>query len=282
MRGVTRAFALLGGLAACGLLFSPTVKAADLEPAIDDEPGLLWYGSLFGGPKWGDGDIKIEWERESNPCYLSSLICVLQPLVHQEGELRGEVDDGFIFGGTLGAKLGEHFRSEIEVSGARLETESKAFEYVSYSPPPLGTTYKAEDEDHLRELFILANAWVDFQLSSMFCAYLGGGAGVARVDAEFGTDPFTPGIAQVSPFSASIEADDWAFAYQLGAGLLIGLSQHVGIDVGYRFKAITNVELDFPEFCGGEHCYPPVVHSKADDDFDIHEHVAHIGLIFTF
>ena len=49
MRGVTRAFALLGGLAAYGLLFSPTVKAADVEPVID-ESGLLWYGSLFGGP----------------------------------------------------------------------------------------------------------------------------------------------------------------------------------------------------------------------------------------
>jgi hypothetical protein len=33
------------------------------------------------------------------------------------------------------------------------------------------------------------------------------------------------------------EADDWAFAYQLGAGLLIALSDHV-------------------EFCGGEYCSP--------------------------
>jgi opacity protein-like surface antigen len=281
MRGVTRAFALLGGLAACGLLFPPTVKAADLEPVIN-EPGLLWYGSLFGGLKWGDGDIKMEWERESDPCYLSSLICVLQPLVHHEGELRGEVDDGFIFGGTLGAKLGEHFRSELEVSGARLVTESKAFEYVSYGPPPTGTLYKTEDEDHLHELFVLANAWFDFQLSSRFCTYLGAGVGVAHVDAEFGADPLTPGIAQITPFSASIEADDWAFAYQLGAGLLMGLSQHVGIDVGYRFKTITNVELDDPEFCNSEHCSPPVEHSKADNNFDIHEHVAQIGLIFTF
>jgi opacity protein-like surface antigen len=281
MRGVTRAFALLGGLAAYGLLFSPSVKAADLEPVVEPQ-ALQWYGSLFGGPKWGDGDIKVEWERENDPCYLISLICVLQPLVRHEGELRGEVDDGFILGGTLGAKLSEHFRGEIELSGARLDTESKAFEYVSYGPPPTGTTYKAEDEDNLRELFILANAWFDFQLSSRFCTYIGGGVGVAHVDAEFGTDPFTPGIAQVTPFSASIEANDWAFAYQLGAGVLIGLSQHVGIDVGYRFKAITNIELDDPEFCTGEHCFPSVVDFKADDDFDVHEHVAQIGLIVTF
>lgn len=281
MRGVTRALALLGGLAAYGLLFSPPVKSADLEP-VTDAPGLLWYGSLFGGPKWGDGDIKIQWERENDPCYLNSVICVLQPLVRHNGELHLEVDDGFIFGGTLGAKISEHFRGEIEVSGARLDSESQAFEYVSYSVPPTGTNYKAEDDEHLRELFILANAWVDFQLSSRFCTYLGGGVGVAHVDAEFGTDPFPPSIAQSTPFSASIEADDWAFAYQLGAGLLIGLSQHVGIDVGYRFKAIANIELDDPEFCSGEHCFPSVVDFKADDDFDINEHIAQLGLIFTF
>jgi opacity protein-like surface antigen len=280
MRCVIRAFALLGGLAACGLL-SPSVKAADLEP-VAEAPGLQWYASVFGGPKWGDGDVKVEWERENDPCYLSSLICVLQPLFRHEGELHGKVDDGFIIGETLGAKLSEHFRGEIEVSAARLDTESQAFEYVSYGPPPTGATYKTEDDDHLRELFILANAWFDFQLSSMFCAYIGGGAGVAHVDADFGVDPFVTGVGTPPSFSASLEADDWAFAYQLGAGLLIGLSQHVGIDLGYRFKAITNVELDDPEFCGGTDCHPPVVDTKADDDFNIHQHVAHIGLIFTF
>jgi opacity protein-like surface antigen len=281
MRGVTRAIALLGGLAAYGLLFSSSIKAADLSP-VTDAPGLLWYGSLLGGPKWSDGGIKVQWQRENEPCYLSSVICALQPLVHHDGELHGEVEDGFIFGGTFGAKVSEHFRGEIEVSGARLDSESQAFEYVSYSVPPTGTNYKAEDEEHLRELFILTNAWFDFQLSSRFCTYLGGGIGVAHIDGEFGTDPFATGMAQVAPFSASVKADDWAFAYQLGAGLLIGLSQHVGIDVGYRFKAITDIELDDPQFCSGEHCFPLVVDFKTDDDFNIHEHVAQIGLIVTF
>jgi opacity protein-like surface antigen len=281
MRSVTGAFALLGGLAMYGLLLTPTVKAADLEPVIE-EAGLTWYASVFGGPKWGDGDMKLEWERENDPCYLSSLICVLQPLVHHEGKLHGEANNGFIVGETVGAKLSEHFRSEIEVSAARLKTESQALEYVSYGPPPLGTTYKTEDDHHLSELSILANAWFDFQLSSMFCTYIGGGAGVAHVDADFGVDPFVTGVGASPTFSASLEADDWAFAYQLGAGLLIGLSQHVGIDVGYRFKAIINVALDDPEFCGGKNCHPPVVDFKADDNFDIHEHMAQIGLIFTF
>jgi hypothetical protein len=49
-----------------------------------------------------------------------------------------------------------------------------------------------------------------------------------------------------------------------------------------RFKAIPNVELDDPEFCGGKDCYPSVVEFKADDNFDIHEHVAQIGRTIGF
>jgi opacity protein-like surface antigen len=278
MRGVTRAFALLGGLAASGLL-SPTTKAADLEPVIE-EHGLQWYGSLFGGPKWGDADVKLEWERENDPCYMSSLLCALEPLLLYKGELHGEVDDGFIFGGTFGAQFYKHFRGEIELSAARLDIDSEAFEYVSYGP--VGTTYTAKDDAHLRELFVFANAWFDFQVSSIFCTYIGGGAGVAHVDADFGVDPFVTGSGAPPPtFSASVEADDWALAYQLGAGLLVGLSQNIAIDLGYRFKAITNVELDDPEFCSGGHCYPPT-DTDVDNDFDIHEHVAHLGIVYAF
>ena len=49
MRSVTMTLALLGGLAACGLL-SPSLKAADIEPLVE-EPGLQWYASVSGGPK---------------------------------------------------------------------------------------------------------------------------------------------------------------------------------------------------------------------------------------
>jgi opacity protein-like surface antigen len=106
--------------------------------------------------------------------------------------------------------------------------------------------------------------------------------GVAHVDAEFGVDPFVSGMQANNLFSVSVEADDWTFAYQLGAGILIGLSENIAIDLGYRFKVIPNVELDDPEFCGGDHCYPPVREFDGDDDFDIREHVAQIGITFGF
>jgi opacity protein-like surface antigen len=275
MRSATRAIALLGGLALTGLVLTPAVKAADIEPVVE-EPGLQWYISLFGGPKWGDGDVDVEWERHQNLCNSPCQV------IDHYGELHGEVDDGFLIGGAFGAQFTENFRGEIEVSGARLDTETKASEYISYEIPLSGTSYESKGDDHLRELFILANVWFGFPLSSMFSPYVGGGVGVAHVDGEFGVEPFAPGAPQITPFSASIEGDDWAFAYQLGAGLLIALSEHVAIDLGYRFKVINNVDLDDPEFCGGKSCYPPVDEFDADDDFDIHEHVAQIGLTIGF
>jgi opacity protein-like surface antigen len=91
-------------------------------------------------------------------------------------------------------------------------------------------------------LFILANLWFGFPLSSTFSPYFGGGVGVAHVDGDFGVGAFPTG-KESDTFSASIGADSWNFAYQIGAGLLIALSDHFAIDLGYRFKGIHNVEL---------------------------------------
>jgi opacity protein-like surface antigen len=278
MTSATRAFALITGLVLSGLVSIPAAIAADVEPIVEEAAGIGWYVSIFGGPKWGDGDIDLSWERRRvlNGCILATVECP-----YYDGELHGEIDNGFLLGAAVGAQLTDNLRAELEVSGARLDTETHVEEYVSYGVE-LGRTNEAADDDKLRELFILANVWFGIPLSSVFSPYIGGGVGVAHVDAEFGVDPFASGMQANDLFSASVEADDWTFAYQLGAGILIGLSENVAIDLGYRFKVISNVELDDPEFCGGEHCYPPVVEFDGDDDFDIHEHVAQIGITFGF
>jgi opacity protein-like surface antigen len=259
---------------------SQAVRAADIAPMVEEPAGLGWYISIFGGPKWGHGDIDAEWTRGESPCAESLVICdFVVPLIRREGELHGEIDNGFLIGGAVGAQFTENLRGEIEVSGARLDTKSRAEEYVDYGQQ-VGIEYEAHDDDHLRELFILANVWFGFPVSTMFSPYVGGGVGVAHVDADFGVRNFQTGALANDIFSASEDADSWNFAYQLGAGLMIGLSEHIAIDLGYRFKAIPNVDLD-PDFCGGIDCLQ-IVDVKDDDDFDIHEHVAQIGLTIGF
>jgi opacity protein-like surface antigen len=292
MRSVTKTFALLGGLALTGLLSSQTAQAADIAPVVEEPAAFGWYVSLFGGPKWGHGDFDVKWERDEYLCEQSSIIIcevsIIAPVIEHLGHLNGEVDNGFIFGGTIGAQLNENFRAEIEVSHASLDTESHASEKLEGYLPTIsaidggGPIYKNKDEGDLDELFILANLWFGFPLSSAFSPYFGGGIGVANVDADFGVGPFATNAVIGNDLSVKVKADDWALAFQLGAGLLIGLSEHFAIDLGYRFKAIHNVDLDDPEFCGGKYCYPPVEHVKADDEFDIHEHVAQIGILIGF
>jgi len=262
------------------------VKAADIAPVVEEPAGLGWYVSIFGGPKWGNGDVDVKDIRrdECAPERIASLICqvsILQFGESHEADLHGEVDNGFLIGGAIGAQISENFRAELEVSHARLDTKTEVEDYVLYEPT-LGQNYSAKDDDDLRELFIMANIWFGFPVSSVFSPYVGGGVGVAHVDANFGVGEFQVGVPQSDTFSAAVDADSWNFAYQLGAGIMIALSEHFAIDLGYRFKAIPNVDLDNPEFCGGKDCYPPVVDFDADDDFDIHEHVAQIGLTIGF
>jgi opacity protein-like surface antigen len=291
MRSVTKTFALLGGLAVTGLLGSQATQAADIAPVVEEPAGLGWYVSVFGGPKWGDGDVKVKWERDEYLCQRLVIcdvnISSILPVIEHLGELKGEVDNGLIFGGTIGAQLNENFRAEIEVSHASLDTKSHATEKVEYPVETLtvidgGRIYENKGDGDLDELFILANLWFGFPLSSTFSPYFGGGIGVANVDADFGVGRFATNMQAGNDISVKVKADDWALAFQLGAGLLIGLSDHFAIDLGYRFKAIHDVDLDDPDFCGGEYCYPPVEHVKADNEFDIHEHVAQIGILIGF
>jgi len=291
MRSVTKTFALLGGLVLTGLLNFQPAQAADIAPVVEEPAAFGWYVSLFGGPKWGHGDFDVKWERDEYLCPTRSIIIceasIIAPVIEHLGHLNGEVDNGFIFGGTIGAQLNENFRAEIEVSHASLDTKSHASEELEYPDYTIaaingGPVYKKDDDGDLDELFILANLWFGFPLSSTFSPYFGGGVGVAKVDADFGVGPFATNMQVENDLSVKVNADDWALAFQLGAGLLIGLSDHFAIDLGYRFKAIHDVELDDAEFCGGEYCYPQVEHVKADDEFDIHEHVAQIGILIGF
>jgi len=269
---MTRILALWGGLVFSGLLFTTTAQAADIS-TVEEPLGLAWYVGLFGGHKWGNGEIDVTSFREE---------CVVIVCDSFEGELHGEVENGWIFGGVLGAQLQQHIRAEIEVSHARLDTETTAAETDVFSIlgiPVSSDTFTARDEDHLSETFILANAWFSGSLTPWLSPYIGGGAGVAHVSGEFGVGSFGD---PANPFSASIDADDWAFAWQIGAGLLFSLSDHLAIDLGYRFKTISSINLNGPVFCGADDCDPAVEQFTADDHFGVHEHVAQVGITLGF
>jgi len=256
MKAKALAFALVGSVTIAGLLFIPSAKAADISASVQEPSAFGWYVGLFGGAKWADGDFEVFDERHCG-CYTF------------EDDFKGDLGDGWIFGGVLGAQITENFRAELEVSHARIDTDSD-LHITAYEKGLYAWDEHHHDSDDLSETFIMGNLWFDWPMATWLSPYIGGGAGVAKVNGSFGAD-------DGYDFSLNVDADDWAFAWQLGAGLRFGLSEHFAIDAGYRFKAINNVELD-ESFC--DICY--VDGHDGDNDFDIHQHVVQVGVTLGF
>jgi hypothetical protein len=85
----------------------------------------------------GDVDVKDIHRDECAPERIASLICqvsILQIGESHEADLHGEVDNGFLIGGAIGAQISENFRAEVEVSHARLDTKTEVEDYVLYEP----------------------------------------------------------------------------------------------------------------------------------------------------
>jgi opacity protein-like surface antigen len=91
--------------------------------------------------------------------------------------------------------------------------------------------------------------------------YIGGGVGLGKLDVELDTTGGTN----------VIDDSDWAFAYQLGGGIAIGLTPHIAVDVGYRYKVINNAELEAS--AGG---------GTVDVDTDYKSHNVLLGLRLGF
>jgi len=145
---------------------------------------------------------------------------------------------GFAVGGVVGKRVWESIRAELEIS------------YLDASVDCSGKCVASSiDADALS---ILGNAWLDIPIGHDVVPYVGGGIGVA----EFGLD--------AGPF----EGSDWAFAFQVGAGLRLAIGDRTTVDLGYRWKQ-TDVD-------GGD-----IDPALATMQFDVDAHVAQIGLTFA-
>jgi opacity protein-like surface antigen len=133
-----------------------------------------------------------------------------------------ELEDGLTVGAAVGAHINEWLRGEIELSGNWHDGE------VELTTPTATTA-----EGDVDALFVLANLWFDIPVGDVFRPYVGGGIGFGRLDADLDTAAGT-----------FVDDSDWAFAYQLGAGVAFGFAENIAFDVGYRFKGIANADLE--------------------------------------
>lgn len=199
---------LLGTVAAVGLTLGvATAGAADIDTVAPMADAPSWYVSLFGGASWLD-DVHTEYN-EPGPYEIDAL-----------------TDTGFIVGGAIGTHLWEDFRVELEVAYSENDVDK-----IEYDGEKYGGT------GDFSFLTFMGNLWFDIPLSEELKPYVGGGAGVAIVDAkDVGYDDGGVNI--------EYDSSEVAFAFQLGAGLRWMVAENIALDVGYRFRGIDGPTFD--------------------------------------
>jgi opacity protein-like surface antigen len=208
MRNKQLLMAVAAGAMALGI---SSAKAADIEP-IAEPAG--WYVSLFGGVSWLE-DVKTDYE-----------------FIGYDGSYHADIetDTGFIVGGAVGTHFTEDLRLELEVAYSENDVDK-----IGYSNDDVHGNYDAHGQFGI--LTIMANLWYDLPLSEELKPYIGGGAGVAIVDADVSYDD-SPGYDPIFDDSPVV------FAFQVGAGLRWQVLENVTLDVGYRLRGMDGPRFD--------------------------------------
>lgn len=221
---------LLAGVAlTAAALLAPQANAADM---IDPATGYPIYVSIFGGASFLD-NVKGNYVSSSGSvAYGASL----------------NTKTGYLIGGAIGVNWNDFIRTEVELSHSSWKAKSLTTSGGSSS----------NASGHVNATYLLGNVWLDLHNSTPLTPYIGGGLGMAWASEK---------ISTASLLSSSDK--DSGFAFQLGAGVKYDLTDAVSIDLGYRYKDVSN--LDFSTTLGG-------VLKGAD----LHSHNIQLGLTFQF
>jgi len=125
----------------------------------------------------------------------------------------------------------------------------------------------AVSDGDLSSFAVMANLWYDFELeNSPFTPFIGAGVGMAKLDLDYRARATMPSTTfnsfSFGPFLSTVraEANDWVFAWQLGAGLGYDLGNGMMLSAQYRYFATGDADIG-----GGQ-------------DISVQSHEALIGL----
>lgn len=221
---------LLVGVSTISLALGWT-SAYAADPTVDvPRAEDLWYVTLFGGASFPN-DVKTDYDG---------------------GRYSVDLDTGFVIGGAVGRRINDTFRVEGELSYARYKASGYSYSFSDQGSGPAS--------GNLSATYLLANVWADVAHFGEAKLYVGGGLGAAYVTADTHFDGNDYGYGP----------GGWGFAGQVGAGVTYALTQNVDLDFGYRFKAVTGVDLDDNDG-GGTY-----------EDAKLYSHNVQVGLTLKF
>lgn len=184
-----------------------TAVFAEKDANIANPSNLGYYLSGNAGVSWlEDADI----ERDLN-----------------NGSAEAEYDTGFLFGGAFGYDFGL-LRTEAEF-GYR-ENNIDEFKDISIDGIYVGDMSAS---GKMTTLSYMLNTYIDFENDSSVTPYIGGGVGLADIN-----------INDLRVNDNHFDGDDTVFAYQAAAGLGYDINESLTLDVGYRYFATEDHEID--------------------------------------
>lgn len=154
-----------------------------------------------------------------------------------------ELDDGFLAGIAIGKTVG-NFRFEFETTYRKNEIDS-------YNLNVGGFTVTTTGDQEIDTLSLMANIFIDFEITDSTAFFIGGGVGAAYIDATVSATA-TDGGAN----TGSLVSDDtWVMAYQGMAGFSYELNRHTKLFVQYRLFT-----TDDPSFANSTVYEAPLSH----------------------
>src|SRR6185437_11570319 len=167
---------------------------------------------------------------------------------------------GFVLGGNAGVEWGNGLRTELELAFRQNNSKKHAHlkthfhsHFLTYTTSTtdggvttLSTSDRSRDSEvpanlRLRAWSLMANAWYDFDLGLPVTPYVGGGIGLAQVK-----------ISGDLAGRRLFEKNDSVFAWQVGAGVSMPISDTTKLFLDYRYFAADNAHLKLePGYNGG-------------------------------
>ena len=216
-----RTYLLVGCSAvAAAVLVSVSTPATAADIAAEPAAESSWYLSLQGGWKFNE-DLDDDLDATHGGSEPGN-----------SAELSIETDDGWRVGGALGYRFNDWLAVEAEVGYMEQDFNSADFEEGEGEFDGLA----GEEFDLGGDISILTgmiNGVVGVPIGNMIRPYVGGGLGVAYIDAD----------ASIDALGFSLDDSDTVFAAQAFAGIDVPVTENVAIGGRVRYLHVDDFDL---------------------------------------
>jgi opacity protein-like surface antigen len=237
-------------------LLMASAAIVSLSAAVSSAEAAQPYASIFGGLSFLQGQNMTGKNHTRTTTVITG---------SSTQSLDTSFKTGFVLGGNAGIEWGNGLRTELELAYRQHKSKKHAhlkthYQYQFSTTTGEGSTITTRVTSghsgevpanlRMRAWSLMANAWYDFDLGLPVTPYVGGGIGLALVKISGQLGHFAGDGSTV--VGTLFEKNDNVFAWQLGAGVSMPITDTVKAFVDYRYFAADDAHLMLePGYHGG-------------------------------